>query len=487
VCVCVLHQAGLCCRAVLPFAAAAAAGALSAAGRAPPKALTNAVGGSVLVLRAAPGHVEVSRVAVAGAFDASELWGGVTAFSVLACAAQPCARDATEQQLVEALVPLVHDVMAGGGENKVAALLAYLPPGMPADVLAPARAAAGGMEVRDLDHVSVTPPTFLFPCSFFHNVLRFDCCTLLHLCSLQVVLGEPTDAVLGGSALAKCAAGGGKASKAGKAATVTVTDALPYAVGMTLTARDIHEGERAKAAVVPLFARWAGMDATSHSRVLTAAEHGDVLVTVVQRRPGSEVRPPLTNTHRRSIRRQHHGLHSTERALSENVAHGVQLRTRLVRIRTPSLTLARRGSYQVSWEPVCAGRSPLHEEAEEEEGELTLEHATLNVAVNADGLLDYFVTDQGPPVRSDSALPRFPQAEGTSAYDTCLPPTHGMEVTAGPSRLLGNRSVWTGVGEYKKEAGGGRTWIDRPVGVCVVLGRRRSRSTRWRRRSNARK
>ena len=146
-CVCVFRQAGLRCRAVLPFAAAAAAGALSAAGRAPPKALTNAVGGSILVLRVAPGHVEVSRVAVAGAFDASEPWGGVTAISVRACAAQPCARDATEQQLVEALVPLVHDVM-GGDEDKAAALLAYLPLGVPAEVLAPARAAAGGMEVR---------------------------------------------------------------------------------------------------------------------------------------------------------------------------------------------------------------------------------------------------------------------------------------------------------------------------------------------------
>lgn len=127
---------------------------------------------------------------------------------------------------------------------------------------------------------------------------------LLLVFPCQVVLGEPTDAVMGGSALAKGAAGGGKGSKAGKAATVAVADALPYAVGMTLTARDIDQGERAKAAVVPLFARWASMDTTAHSRVLTAAEHGDVLVTVVQQRPGSEVRAPLPNTHGRYVRQQ---------------------------------------------------------------------------------------------------------------------------------------------------------------------------------------
>jgi len=77
---------------------------------------------------------------------------------------------------------------------------------------------------------------------------------------------------------------------------------------------------------------------------------------------------------------------------------------------TPGLTLARRGLCQVSWEPVCAGRSPLHQEGEEDEDELTLERATLNVAVNTDGLLDCFVTDQGPPVRSDSTLPTLPTA-----------------------------------------------------------------------------
>jgi hypothetical protein len=325
-----LRQAGLRCRAALPFAAAAAAGALAAAGRQPPKPLCAAVGAAMLVLRlGASGHVEASRVAVAGsAYDAAAPFGGATAFTVLACAAESVGGDSTVAARVASLVALVHDVMGG---REVAVVLAYLPPGVPVEALAAVRAAVAGLEVvlgeptdaalggsalaaygaqkqvanresrvwlarRDrkgsLNDGRIQNPSNTFGIVPLSNFVPRGFGFVHH--SIAIIDHEVPNPNLTIRALFHRSAAaaeqpGRKAGGKGAAVAVVavaVVDALPFAVGMTLTHRDADEEQRAAVVVVPLFDRWAPMDATVEKRVLTADEHGDVLVTVVQRRPG---------------------------------------------------------------------------------------------------------------------------------------------------------------------------------------------------------